>query len=457
MIPRYELLVKIASGGMGGVYVGRLRSVLGFEQLVAIKRPHPHLMESPDVKRSLLAEAHMASQIRHANVVGVRDVEVTEDSILLVMDYVEGASLVELIAAAEESDRSELVRAGLRVVLDVCAGLQAVHELSDAQGQRLGLVHRDVSPHNVLVGLDGVARLSDFGIAKMLNGSDPQTREGIVKGKVGYMAPEYLQGHIDQRCDVFSLGVVLWELLVGQRLFAAESDAQTLHRVLSHPVPLVSEAAPALGTAFDGVVARALERDVPARFGRAIDLMNALEAAMVEASLVATHQDVARFVRSNVGEALAQRRERVNACLQGAAVTEPGDGADSSAHTQSLSISNRPAPAPRSRRWRAFIAAAGAISFLGAVIAIRGSASPPTASPEPPSRDNAAPVAMPSAVPAPTTTAAPARTTTAAPMSPAPAHPPTQAGPLTRPPRRRTPPMLPTPPAPADTGFRNPY
>jgi len=277
---RYELLVKIASGGMGAVYVGRLRGELGFEQLVAVKRPHAHLFESRDVKRSLMAEARVASRIRHANVVGVRDVEATDDSVLLVMDYVEGASLFELMARPVDGDRTEIVRAGLRILLDVCAGLQAVHDLTDSSGESLALVHRDVSPHNMLVGVDGVGRLTDFGIAKSLNANDPSTREGTIKGKLAYMAPEYLQGTVDQRSDLFSMGIVLWELLVGRRLFAGGSEGETVHRVLMEPVPLVSVAAPDLGSAFDDVVSRALDRRLESRIESAAELQRALETAV---------------------------------------------------------------------------------------------------------------------------------------------------------------------------------
>lgn len=443
---------------MGGVYVGRLRGVLGFEQLVAIKRPHAHLMDSPSVKRSLMAEARLASLIRHANVVGVRDVEATDDSILLVMDYVEGASLLELVASAEDEDRSEMIRAGLRIVLDVCAGLQAVHDLTDPQGAALGLVHRDVSPHNMLVGLDGVGRIADFGIAKSLNGGDASTREGTIKGKVAYMAPEYVQGHVDQRCDVFSIGVVLWELLAGRRLFAAEGDAQTLHRVLTEPVPVVSTVAPDLGTALDDVVARALERQPDARFARAADLMNALEAAIAGSRFVATHRDVARFVQSKVGEALAERRDRVNACLQGVSVTAASDDADGTGGTQSLTL---PKPTQTaSRRLPSIAAAVGAVGLLALLAllaagrAIGPSARQPAVTPSPstsavtapePSPPPESPIVSPAVA---TTTSAPI----AAPAASASAK--EQARPA---PRRALPKPVTPPPASADGAFHNPY
>ena len=160
---RYELLVKIASGGMATVYVGRLSSVVGSSRLVAIKRAHAHLMEDPAFAKMLIEEAKLASRIHHPNVVAVQSVEEVEGELLLVMDYVEGASLADLVNYEELPMPA---RVAVRALLDGCAGLQAAHELTDDDGKSLGIVHRDVSPHNILVGVDGVARLTDFGIAK---------------------------------------------------------------------------------------------------------------------------------------------------------------------------------------------------------------------------------------------------------------------------------------------------
>src|SRR5262245_40221506 len=149
---RYELLTKIAAGGMAMVYVGRLRGAAGFWRLCAIKRAHPHLVEDPELRRSLIAEARLASRIQHPNVVPISDVEELEGELLLVMDYVEGAALSELIRHASDAGRRLPPRVVVRVVLDACAGLAAAHDLKDENGTPLGLVHRDVSPQNVLVG-----------------------------------------------------------------------------------------------------------------------------------------------------------------------------------------------------------------------------------------------------------------------------------------------------------------
>ncbi|WP_394841808.1 serine/threonine protein kinase [Pendulispora brunnea] len=381
---RYERLVKIASGGMATVYVGRLRGALGFEQLVAIKRPHAHLMQQPDLRRSLLAEAHLASRIRHANAVGVRDVEIEDDSILLVMDYVEGASFYELLRSARGSNPMMTIRAGLRVIRDLCAGLQAVHDLTDDEDRPLGAVHRDVSPQNVLVGLDGVARLADFGIAKCLYAHDISTREGTLKGKFSYMAPEYMSGDgFDQRADIFAVGVMLWELLAQRRLFDGDAQVDIVRKVLYEPIPPVSALAPELGYAFDAVVARALARNPAERFARASDLGAALDAVLADSSFGASHEEVGRFVRAQVGERLAERKQRIKEGLRSSSSsaasgpsTQVVQVVEPAASQESAVVSSR---LSRHAARIALAAVAFVVAVLGtiALVATRTSSTPP--------------------------------------------------------------------------------
>jgi eukaryotic-like serine/threonine-protein kinase len=273
---RYELLVKIASGGMATVYVGRLSGSAGFSRLVAIKRAHAHLLEDPTFAKMLVAEAKLAACIHHPNVVAVQDVEEAEGELLLVMDYVEGVALSELL---RQEERPLPARAATRVILDACAGLHAAHELKDDDGKHLGIVHRDVSPHNILVGVDGVARLTDFGIAKSNVHSQgaPHTLSGSLKGKVAYMAPEYVDlGYVDARGDVFSLGIVAREVLTRRRLFRGATEIESLKLVLAAEVPRPSEVAPWLGRGLDAVLLKALARSPAHRFASAADLGDAL-------------------------------------------------------------------------------------------------------------------------------------------------------------------------------------
>jgi serine/threonine protein kinase len=307
---------------MATVFLGALEGDLGFRQVVAIKRPHPHLLEDHAFRDALLREARLAAGIHHANVVDVRDVEAVGDAVQLVMDYIEGASLGELVAALAREGKTLPPGIALRIVLDACAGLHAAHEMVDDDGAALGLVHRDVSPQNVLVGVDGIARVTDFGIAKCIEASDPGTSRETLKGKAGYMAPEYVRGKpVDRRADVFALGVVAWEALCGKRLFRGQSDAETLERVLSTEAPVVSATAPDLA-AFDAPVARALAKDPADRFATTEELGRVLAEAAAPGAFVASAPEVGRFVRDVFGGRLDERRRTLRDA-RGAATSTP--------------------------------------------------------------------------------------------------------------------------------------
>ncbi len=314
--PRYETLLRLAAGGMATVYVGTVRGALGFRQLVAIKKPHAHLLQRSDFRQEFLTEARLASLLHHAHVVDVRDVEATHDEVSLIMDYVEGASLGELLQVASMGGPAVSAGVAVRIVLDACTGLQAAHELCDERGRALHLVHRDISPQNLLVGLDGVTRVADFGVAKFDRKSGNSTTDGNLKGKLAYMAPEYLRGEpIDRRFDIFAMGVVLWEALTGQRLFRGQHEADTLQRLLEHKVPAVSSMVPAVGTSFDAIVDTALARSRDHRFDNAAAMANALESCARSAGAVATHREVAELVVRAVGGQLEERRALIRARL----------------------------------------------------------------------------------------------------------------------------------------------
>jgi serine/threonine-protein kinase len=350
---------------MATVFLGSLEGALGFRQLVAIKRPHPHLMEDPGFREALLREARLAAGIHHANVVDVRDVEVVGDAVQLVMDYIEGASLGDLVRTCATEGKPVQPGIAVRIVLDACAGLHAAHELTDDAGRTLGLVHRDVSPQNVLVGVDGVARVTDFGIAKCFETSDPGTSRESLKGKVGYMAPEYVRGEtVDRRVDVFALGVVLWEALCGRRLFRGQSDAETLERVLSSQVPPVSEASPELAP-LDAPVARALHRDPAMRFPTTEAMAQELQRAAGPHGLVAGAPEVGRFVRETLGPRLDERRR----ALREARTDPPSPSTPPPAKALELleSTTTVPQRAPRRvSRVRLVLVVAGVVVVAGA-------------------------------------------------------------------------------------------
>jgi serine/threonine protein kinase len=342
--PRYETLLRLAAGGMATVYVGTVRGALGFRQLVAIKKPHAHLLLDKEFRQQFVTEARLASLIHHANVVDVRDVEANDDEVSLVMDYVEGASLGELLQQQAASGPHVTPGVAVRIALDACAGLHAAHGITDERGRPLHLVHRDISPQNLLIGIDGVTRVADFGVAKFDKKSGASTTDGNLKGKLAYMAPEYLRGgSIDRRLDVFAMGVVLWEALTGSRLFRGQHEADTMQRVLQHAAPRISELVPGVGTALDAIVETALAKSRDDRFDNASAMANALESSARDAGLLASHREVAELVEAAVGERLKERRETIRARLANepsvasglvdSAPSAPGEAASSGAPT----------------------------------------------------------------------------------------------------------------------------
>ncbi len=377
---RYELLVKIASGGMATVYVGRSRTP--FARNFAVKRAHAHLVDDPVFRRMFVAEARLAARIHHPNVVAVQDVVELDDELLLVMDYVEGLALVDLVIA----DPGVRARAACRIVLDVCAGLQAAQELRGDDGEPLGIVHRDVSPHNILVGVDGVARVTDFGIAKSDLHTGSATATGALKGKLAYMAPEYVEtAKADRRADVYALGVVLWETLTGQRLFRASSDVELMKLVSAARVEAPSSRGAAVPPAIDAVVLEALARSPEARFATADALATALEAAARGASLLASHREVGATVEREARAVLDARRAALHARAAEDAIAEAApEAADEEVEperTETLApptsslpalAETAPAPAtPTSSRAPIAIAAGVVAATAIAVVALR--------------------------------------------------------------------------------------
>lgn len=333
---RYDLLLKIAAGGMATVYVGRQRGAAGFWRLVAIKRAHAHLLEDPQFRQMLIQEAQLASRIHHPNVVGVKDVEELDEELLLVMDYVEGVTLAALVQACQAEPLP--ARAAVRIVLDAAAGLHAAHSLRDDDDVPLGLIHRDVSPQNVLIGVDGAARLSDFGIAKCMQSRRDATTTGVLRGKLGYMAPEYILSQpLEARSDVFALGVVAWEALTGRRLFRGDNEVATMKLVTDQEAPAVSEAAPWVGTRLDDVVARALAKDPKERFDSAQHFATALDKAARRGDLIGPHSEVAAIVSELFAAELDERRARVRGCTGTGETTEDFPVSQSAVRTKQAS------------------------------------------------------------------------------------------------------------------------
>lgn len=317
----YRKLLRLASGGVGTVHVGVLEGALGFRQLVALKEAHPHLLENEHVRRTFVDEAFLAARIHHANVVEVRDVEVTPEGITLVMPYIDGATLGDLWYAASKNGLRIPPPVALRIILDACAGLAAAHALTDENGAPLGIIHRDVSPQNLLIGADGVTRVGDFGVAKHRRSDGYATTQGTFKGKLAYAAPEYLRGQsIDVRLDVFALGVILWELLAMERLFLTEGELETIQRVQRVRPKKVSTFDPELAP-LDPILEQALEKSKTARTATVAELATALEEAA--RGKIASHRDVAGFLNQVLGAKLERRRQTIRERLRDEGVSIP--------------------------------------------------------------------------------------------------------------------------------------
>ena len=271
---------RIAAGGMATVHLGRLLGAAGFSRTVAVKRLHDGYARDPEFVAMLLDEARLASQIRHPNVVPTLDVVAEQDELLVVMEYITGDSLAHLAKLVHLRGDKFPIPLAAAVVAQALHGLHAAHDATDSHGDPLGIVHRDVSPQNVLVGTDGVARVLDFGIAKAASRATA-TEDGQIKGKTAYMAPEQLQhAAVDRRTDVWAAGVMFWELLTGRRLFLADSPAATIGRVLSGPIDSPTRYRPDCPPELTLICARALERDKEVRFETAEEMALAIEDAI---------------------------------------------------------------------------------------------------------------------------------------------------------------------------------
>jgi len=318
---------EFAAGGMATVHYARLIGAQGFRRTVAAKRLLPHLTRDRDFALMLVDEARLAARVRHPNVVSTLDVVQTDGELLLVMDYIHGESLAKLSRAADQRGERIPLNIALAIVIDALHGLHAAHEAKDERGLPLDLVHRDVSPQNVLVGLDGITRIADFGVAKAA-GRAHTTRDGAVKGKLAYMAPEQLSsGTVARTTDVFAASVVLWELLVNERLFAGQNHAETVFKVMSAPIPAPRTRETSLSPELDKIVMRGLSREPALRFASARDMALALEdhAPSVRPS------EIAAWVERIAGERLAQRAEVLSAIeheedVDTDAPTKPLDG-----------------------------------------------------------------------------------------------------------------------------------
>jgi serine/threonine-protein kinase len=313
IVGRYEVWSEIASGGMATVHLGRLVGPIGFSRIVAIKCLHSHFAKDAEFVAMFVDEARVASRIHHPNVVPTLDVVSTEGELFLVMEYVPGETLARLMKFVHGHGAKVPPPIASTILAGVLHGLHAAHEAKSERGEPLDVVHRDVSPQNVLVGLDGASRVLDFGVAKAV-GRLQTTHEGQTKGKLAYMSPEQARGRpVDRTTDVYAAAVVLWEVLAGQRLFEADDPQTLISQVLTRTAPPPSRLAPEIPRAVDEVVMRGLARKPGDRFPTALEMALALESAIPRASA----QELGQWVEANARDQLHARADLVKRIERG--------------------------------------------------------------------------------------------------------------------------------------------
>lgn len=369
-IGRYVLGPAIAKGGMATVHLARMLGQGGFGKTVAIKRLHRQYASEPDVVMLFREEARVTSSLDHANVVMTLDVLEEDDELYLVMEYVHGASLSQILRL-DTGQTTVPLGIGVGIAAAMLDGLHAAHEATDEQGKRLDIVHRDVSPQNVLVTFQGVAKLADFGIAKAA-GRAQSTGDGTVKGKVGYMAPEQVLGdEMTPRTDIYAAGVVLWEILTGRRLIDFSSTEENVRAVMELEIDPPSTISTDLPRGLDELVLRALERSPEDRFASAKEMALALRATTAAAHaneigdwlrserrhLVEMREACLADLQRTIGESARSSSSQISVPATGVEpatviVRERTDEADASREQPSDRSSWAVgAPPPRARRW----------------------------------------------------------------------------------------------------------
>jgi len=312
ILGRYELLLPIAAGGMAMVWAARVKGTRGFQKIVAVKTMLSKLSEDAQFEQMFLDEASLASQIRHPNVVEISDLGEQDGVLYLAMEWIDGVPLNQLMKAAKPAGGVPLPVA-VRIVMNACAGLHAAHELRDGRGQLIGLVHRDVSPQNILVTYDGVSKVVDFGVAKATAMGGGATMAGQLKGKVSYMAPEQVRGEaIDRRVDLFALGIVLYALTTGKHPFRRENEAATMYTIAStDAVVSPRRFLPDYPASLEAVLLKALAKNPADRYATASEFLRALDQCLPAAEKANTDEDVGAFI----GKLFGKKREESRAAL----------------------------------------------------------------------------------------------------------------------------------------------
>lgn len=297
---RYRVIEKIAAGGMAEVYRAESAGLEGFKKIVAIKRVLPHLSEKKKFIGMFLDEARVSAQLSHSNCVQVFDIGVGDNTYFIVMEYVDGADLKSVIEHQKRKGEAVPIEAALLICIKLCEGLDYAHRCIDEEGNPLGIVHRDMSPPNVLITRHGEVKIVDFGLAKA-NSQLERSEPGIIKGKFSYLSPEAAQGYeIDHRTDIFAVGIILWEMLANRRLFLGDTDLDTVRQVQRAEVPSIRQYNPHVNPQLEAVIAKSLAREADERYQSAQDFANDLTMLLFHSGQPVSAFDIAFLVRQAV-------------------------------------------------------------------------------------------------------------------------------------------------------------
>jgi serine/threonine-protein kinase len=336
---RYQLLMPIAKGGMGQVWAARQSGTRGFQKMVAVKTILPSADDGQNLEAMLFDEASLASMVRHPNVAETLDLGEREDGTLyLVMEWVNGEPLDAILKAARSVGGIPIAIA-VNIIIQACKGLHAAHTTCDAKGNSLGIVHRDISPQNLLVTYSGVVKLVDFGVAKATHQMSHPTALGQVKGKFAYMSPEQVQGdQIDARADVFAMGIVLYRITTGQHPFKSDNPAATIRNILTRGPYLPSDLIPGYPKGLEEVVMKALARDRDKRFESANEMMLALQQSLPASLSANSEKNTEIFLNRLFAQRIAERNDALQAALlaaEGAADPSAPQGVGKDLRSQS--------------------------------------------------------------------------------------------------------------------------
>ena len=372
-IDDYVVVARLGQGGMAEVFLALSVGPSGFRKLVAIKRLYKHMQSDAAAVDLFLAEAALAARLQHANVVQTHKVGTFQGQHFIAMEYLDGQPLNRVLSRLRSQESRVPAVLAAQFISDALDGLHYAHEARDYDGTPLGIIHRDVSPHNIFVTFDGHVKLLDFGIARV-DSLEPTTRRGIINGKFAYMAPEQALGeYIDKRADIWGMGITLWECLAGQRLFRGCNDVTVMQSSLTEDIPWVSDVAPDVPEALARIVDKALQRDADRRFSSALKFKEALDGWLATQKSPRSRAHTATTMRALFADTIARRRETLRECLARVDAIEPIPSVPVSAMPKPLSASlppPLPAPSARPPKWIEEALPKAAAFATGAVIAL---------------------------------------------------------------------------------------